>query len=134
MQSTVKTSLKKIDRVPEITNQKVLLAIQNYGPLNFKTEESAFNYPDQGPFEYPDKSIYYGHFREGLKRHGRGKMYFPDGAYYEGYWKDDIPYGFARFIRSNGDLYEGMCLNFRANGKGTFVTLSGNKYIGNFIF
>jgi len=30
---------------------------------------------------------------------------FPDGAYYEGFWKDDIPYGMGRIIRSNGDLY-----------------------------
>jgi len=35
----------------------------------------------------------------------QGKAMFPDGAYYEGFWKDDIPYGMGRIIRSNGDLY-----------------------------
>lgn len=48
----------------------------------------------QGPFEYPDKGVYFGTMKDNL-RIGRGKYMFPDGSFYEGYWKDDMPYGFG---------------------------------------
>ena len=38
----------------------------------------------------------------------------------KGYWRNDAPFGFGRFIRANGDTYEGMCEDFKANGKGIF--------------
>lgn len=68
------------------------------------------------------------------KRHGRGKFLFSDGAFYQGYWKNDIPFGFGRLIRVNGDSYEGMCQNFKANGKGTFTDFKGQyMYKGDWV-
>ncbi|EGR27008.1 MORN repeat protein [Ichthyophthirius multifiliis] len=119
-------TLKKIEQFPSLKNQNVLEAIRLNGSLNFRMEDSYYNnIPEQGPFEYEDGSIYYGHIKE-QQRHGRGKIIFPDGAYYEGYWKEDIPFGMGRIIRNNGDLYQGQCLNYKAHGKGVFKTLKGD--------
>jgi hypothetical protein len=38
-------------------------------------------------------------------RIGRGKYMFLGGSFYEGYWKDDMPYGFGRIINASGDYY-----------------------------
>jgi hypothetical protein len=42
--------------------------------------------------------------------------------------KLNSPYGFGRLIRANGDVYEGMCKNYRANGKGKFRTITGDFF------
>ena len=47
-----------------------------------------------------------------------------------GYWKNNMPFGFCRFINSDGDIYEGMNENFVANGKGTLMKINDYKYIG----
>ena len=47
------------------------------------------------------------------KRHGKGVCLLQDGSFYEGFWKDDIPYGYGRIIKTNGSFYEGMCYNFK---------------------
>lgn len=40
-------------------------------------------------------------------KHGRGKLLLKNGALYEGYFKNDIPFGYCRYILPNGDMYEG---------------------------
>lgn len=34
-----------------------------------------------------------------------------DGSIYEGYWKENMAYGFGRLIHSDGDVYEGEWVN-----------------------
>ena len=57
------------------------------------------------------------------KRHGKGKQIFADGGYYEGYWKDDIPFGIGRLIRNNGDLYEVKKINNNENKNAILIKL-----------
>ena len=40
-------------------------------------------------------------------RHGQGVQIWPDGSFYEGFWKNDLANGRGRKIYSNGNLYEG---------------------------
>ena len=42
-----------------------------------------------------------------------------DGSLYEGYWKNNLAYGYGRLIHADGDVYIGEWLNDRASGKGT---------------
>ncbi|KAL4463066.1 hypothetical protein ABPG74_007067 [Tetrahymena malaccensis] len=117
--------LKKVAQFPSLSNKNVLEAIRINGSFNYRIEDSYLNnQPEQGPFEFEDGSIYYGHIQDS-KRNGRGKQMFQDGAYYEGFWKDDIPFGMGRIIRNNGDVYQGQINNFKAHGKGVFKTLKG---------
>lgn len=40
------------------------------------------------------------------------------GAFYEGYWENDMANGKGRLIHSDGDIYEGDWLNDKAHGYG----------------
>lgn len=59
------------------------------------------------------------------KPHGRGKLYFPDGSYFEGTFSECKAIGRGRFIESNGNFYEGNFNGNEAEGEGTFGDLKG---------
>ena len=40
-------------------------------------------------------------------RHGYGVQMWPDGAKYEGYWKNDKAHGKGKFYHVEGDVYDG---------------------------
>ncbi len=42
-----------------------------------------------------------------MKRNGRGKQYWPDGTYYDGYWESDKANGPGRIIHNDGEVYDG---------------------------
>ena len=70
---------------------------------------------------YPDGAVYEGEFRDG-KRSGTGRLIFPDGAVYEGEFADDHMNGRGTLVYANGDRYEGTFLDDREHGKGELVT------------
>lgn len=39
------------------------------------------------------------------QRHGKGKQYWPDGSFYEGFWKNNNANGYGRLIHADGDAY-----------------------------
>lgn len=45
------------------------------------------------------------------KPHGKGKLYFPDGSYFEGTFKEGKTHGKGRFIEFNGNYFEGTLMN-----------------------
>ncbi len=45
-------------------------------------------------------------------------MYFPDGAYYEGFFFNGTPDGEGRLINSYGIFYQGQVKNGKAIGQG----------------
>ena len=59
---------------------------------------------EQGPFQYKE-GVHFGNFING-QRHGKGRFFFKDGSYYEGYWKNDTMFGTGRLITKNF-FYEG---------------------------
>ncbi len=44
-----------------------------------------------------------------------------------------MPFGYGRFIRIDGSMYEGNCENSKAHGRGSYVNRDGYKYIGEWI-
>ncbi len=40
-------------------------------------------------------------------RHGYGMQVWPDGAKYEGYWRDNVAEGRGMFYHVDGDIYDG---------------------------
>ena len=67
------------------------------------------------------------------KRDGYGIQITPDGAKYEGYWKEDKTNGKGRMIFFDGNVYEGDWANGKANGDGIFLHYDGSKYEGNWV-
>jgi hypothetical protein len=84
----------------------------------------------RGPYELENGSVYQGMWSLDGLRHGKGMQIWPDGACYEGYWKNDMAYGKGRLIHADGDVYEGEWLNDKAHGKGTYVHMDGARYTG----
>jgi len=39
-----------------------------------------------------------------------------DGSLYEGFWKDNLAFGYGRLIHADGDYYEGEWLNNQQHG------------------
>jgi len=56
---------------------------------------------------------------------------WPDGAIYDGQWKDNHAFGKGKFTHSIGDIYEGDWIRDKANGMGTYTSAnSGGNYEG----
>ncbi len=56
-----------------------------------------------------------GYLREGL-RQGPGVQVWPDGAKYEGEWRNNKANGKGKFWHADGDVYEGEWKDDKANG------------------
>lgn len=50
--------------------------------------------------------MYKGQIKNG-ERHGYGIQVWPDGAKYEGYWRDNMAHGRGKFYHIDGDVYDG---------------------------
>ena len=48
------------------------------------------------------------------ERNGRGVQQWKDGSVYEGYWRNNLAYGFGRLIHADGDVYVGEWQDDRA--------------------
>ena len=71
---------------------------------------------------------YKGEFMDG-KKHGHGKMTWPDGSRLEGIWVNGhILKGTCEI---SGNIYEGEFSNNLRNGYGIFTFVNGDKYDGN---
>ena len=58
-------------------------------------------------------------------------MTWPDGAAYEGDWKDHHAQGKGKFTHAIGDAYEGDWVRDKANGQGAYRSINaGGSYVG----
>ena len=48
--------------------------------------------------------------KDGKTRHGYGVQIWPDGAKYEGNWRDGLQHGKGKFYHVDGDVYDGTQL------------------------
>ena len=62
--------------------------------------------------------------------HGRGKMTYANGNFYDGGWKDGTHDGNGRMSYSNGSVYEGKYKHNARNGNGRMSFSNGNVYDG----
>ncbi len=65
-----------------------------------------------------DDTVYQGDWQSG-KRHGQGKLHWPDGSFYEGNWRNDFLEGQGLLIYSNRDIYCGEFSKGLYHGEGT---------------
>ena len=73
---------------------------------------------------------YEGQYYNG-KRHGRGRMHFPDGSLYDGEWSEGDKSGLGTYTYRNGDSYEGEWKSDEKHGKGTYTyKSSGTQFKG----
>ena len=56
---------------------------------------------------YANGSIYKGETKGFSTRHGQGKAAYPNGATFEGEWKDDKKHGQGKYTDLDGNIQEG---------------------------
>ncbi|KAH9190935.1 hypothetical protein AeNC1_007086 [Aphanomyces euteiches] len=69
--------------------------------------------------ESKEVASYDGEYDSG-KKHGIGKMIFPNGDTYHGQWDHDEIFGQGTLMYKNGDIYSGSFENGIKQGKGTY--------------
>lgn len=99
--------------------------------IELLVDEPGLVYKEEIVFE--DGTVYKGQCKQGTKRHGFGIQVWPDGARYEGYWKDGVACGRGKFFHIDGDVYDGNWEGDKANGYGVYIHSNGSKYEGDWI-
>ncbi|CAE7922888.1 PIP5K9 [Symbiodinium necroappetens] len=61
---------------------------------------------------------------------GRARCTWPDGAVYEGEWKDGLHHGKGTYTAADGHVFVGEYQNGQQHGKGTFTYASGEVFVG----
>ncbi|PNW87874.1 hypothetical protein CHLRE_01g005450v5 [Chlamydomonas reinhardtii] len=64
-------------------------------------------------------AVYTGDYVNG-KKHGKGKMVYPDKGVYEGDWVEDVMQGQGTYTYPNGDIYQGAFWAGKRHGKGMY--------------
>ena len=85
------------------------------------------------PHDYKNLEIYQGDMTPDLlTSHGFGILTTP---FYVriGQWRYGQFTGWGRESRRNGEVLEGRFTNGKVNGKGIFITIKGNKYVGDLL-
>lgn len=96
-----------------------------------KAKHKNFNQADKtSTLVFDNDATYTGTLKNGTIRDGYGIQKWPDGATYEGEWKDDVAQGKGKLIHPDGDIYYGEWKNDKANGYGVYHHANGTKYIG----
>lgn len=57
----------------------------------------------------------------------------PDGAKYEGEWKNNKANGRGKFWHVDGDYFEGEWRDDKANGQGMYIHTNGARYEGDWV-
>ena len=84
-----------------------------------------------GRLEWPNKAIYEGEFLNGLM-HGQGLLIDPSGERYEGSFKLGMMTGIGRSAMIDGSVYVGEYARDRFNGRGKLTRAEGGVYDGMF--
>ena len=80
----------------------------------------------KGPYRLKSGPIYMGFWHIKLNtREGQGQCVWPDGALYEGSWKNGWMHGKGRKIYSNGNCYVGVWKHGLKHGQGEFTSAAG---------
>lgn len=123
--SWVKSSLK-YDAMRDIS--KEIKDLLNQQPLRPVTAVDSL----KGEIEWPDNSYYLGNLVIG-KADGEGTLFFTNGVWYQGEWKNNMFYGNGYLRFPSGENYEGQFVEHMMQGKGTFNWPTGEIYAGEFI-
>ena len=74
---------------------------------------------------------YEGELNKSGEREGRGKLFFPNGSYFEGNWLKDRYHGYGRHIEAFRDIvYEGYFESGLKQGEGKLTQADGETYEG----
>jgi hypothetical protein len=124
--------VSNLDKVPDFTSKNVQNAIKKLGAYRYKQPGDKVERVSRGPIELSNKAVYIGEWNQRSERDGYGMQIWPDSTLYEGYWKADTVLR-GRFIYENGDAYDGLFENNKAEGRGNYYHYEGAAYVGDWV-
>ncbi|KAM8909832.1 MORN repeat-containing protein 2 isoform 1-T1 [Spinachia spinachia] len=77
--------------------------------------------------------IYTGEWLKDKQMHGRGTLFHPSGALYEGEFKDNTYHGKGTYTFPDGSTYKGHFHYNRLDGNGAFTDTKGLVWTGEFL-
>jgi len=86
---------------------------------------------EYNPEDHLNRDEYKGEMNHGV-REGHGTLYWKDGSYYSGVWREDKKEGEGTLFYSNGDIYTGHWTAEKKDGEGKYMYSKGGEYAGNF--
>eukprot|EP01083_Nonionella_stella_P079743 218927_1 len=84
-----------------------------------------------GRLVFPNGDIFMGEFHADV-REGPGRLVLNDGTVYQGTWVNDELVGEVNIQFADGGSYEGQLASCQMHGKGARVLANGDKYTGEF--
>ena len=121
-------ALFKDDKCVETTD---LTATSRPGTYSYKHTYDNGTYVEgnitngKGLCKYPNGAVYEGEWKDS-DRHGFGICKYHNGDVYEGEWKDSNPHGFGIYRFKNGDIYIGQWNEGKHDGTGIYFYKSSN--------
>ena len=126
-----------IDEALELASDELKKLWLEKGPLQIKQKDVPEEIdPDEIEFKHiqvknDEGDAYIGEFRKGTTiREGRGILISHENYMYEGFWIDDVKFGFGRMIVFNGNVYQGEWNNDKSEGRGLYCTDNQMIYKG----
>lgn len=86
----------------------------------------------RGEIEWPDSSYYLGNLVIG-KADGEGTLFYTNGVWFKGSWKNNMFNGKGYLRFPSGEYYEGEFTEHMMQGKGIMKWPTGEKYEGEFV-
>lgn len=115
-----------------IHGEGVTLLPENLQLFKVESKEFYLSFLDNkhGKLYYKNGAIYEGnifHQTQNLK----GKITFPNGEFYEGEWELGLKHGYGKYYWKKGDFYEGEWAVDCMSGKGILTFSDGRRIEGN---
>jgi len=141
--STSKKGGDVLPRQPRRGNKIRQRRNQQNRPNHHKKGSQASDWDDNEVYEvkqqvivdpYGEKGTYAGTLSKGTGMpHGKGRLEYAAGRWYEGEWKHGRWTGTGRLSNGDGDLYEGELRNDHKHGKGTMRFADGRVFVGEYV-
>lgn len=118
--------------IEEIIPQKIK-KIRNEDPFNFSKDDQYKSIHNQNEIKFKTGILYKGSWNNKLQMEGRGLLFLiNDQVLLEGYWKEGN-FEFGRIYLPDGSYYEGEINGTVLNGQGKYLSSNGEKYEGSFV-
>lgn len=116
--------------VPQSGNFQLQTTLQEiYSLMNNENNRPEFKEGLQHTMRSKDGAVYEGFIKAG-KKHGKGRLTFPNGDEYVGDWMQGERHGKGTYIWKSGARYEGDYANNQRHGEGSFRFADGKVYTG----
>jgi len=80
-----------------------------------------------------DEEIYIGEINYEYKKHGYGYSIYKNGCKFTGFWWESYFEGWGEYIDIDANIFHGLFVNGKLNGKGFKFSSNGNRYEGDFV-